>query len=290
MIAAPSLAAQQLSDWLQEAGWEPMDRLLADWSLAMSEGECLLKRLHASSQSAWAEWILESPHLPVPGSVFSANHRIDGPWKFITSATGEIRCRGDLPRETFVTDDSFNLITGKASSPLECWVEITTAIAKGSAASAKLGKPATEHLVQWLKEHGHVASADGPSARVTVPLAGTFREVAIDWQESGMVRLTTEIGRLENWPEPSVEAAEDFLHEANRRLRLVRIARPGEEKLFSMEACFCAPGPGVWLQSAVNAFCTGMALVVSPLAALRDPGVADMLLAGRSAKDEGGAR
>ena len=290
MIAAPPLAVKELSNRLREAGWQPMDRLPAHWSLATPEGECRLRKRHASSPSAWAEWILESPHLPVSASVFSANHRIDGPWKLITSGTGEIRFRGDMPREALVTEDSFNLITGKASSPLECWVETTTAIAKGLPTSAEFGKPAMEHLVQWLKEHGYVASTDGSSVRVTVPLAGTFREVAIDWQESGMVRLTTEIGRLENWPEPSVEAAVDFLHEANRRLRLVRIARPGEEKLFSMEACFCAPGPGVWLQSAVDAFCTGMALVVSPLAALRDPGVADMLLAGRSAKDEGGAR
>jgi hypothetical protein len=43
------------------------------------------------------------------------------------------------------------------------------------------------------------------------------------------------------------------------------------------------------LQSALEALCTGMALVVQPLASLRDPGVADMLLAGKSANKSGGA-
>jgi hypothetical protein len=149
-------------------------------------------------------------------------------------------------------------------------------------------KPSSQSVIDWLKEHGFVASADAEQVKVTVPLSGAFREVSIAWQENGLACLSAELGRLERWPESSILAADDFLQEANRRLRLARIAQVDEQQNYWMEVCFRAPGPGVWLQSALEALCTGMALVVQPLASLRDPGVADMLLAGKLAKKEGG--
>jgi hypothetical protein len=122
-------------------------------------------------------------------------------------------------------------------------------------------------------------------------LSGTFREVAVTWQDNGMAHLAAEIGRLEKWPEASMAAALAFLQEANQRLRLVRVSGAEEQKSCFLEVCFCAPGPGVWLQAALDALCTGMALAVQPLAALRDSGAADMHLAGMAASiRKGGVR
>ncbi len=291
MIAAQKSAVRTIPDCLLKCGWSPRGRLQNSFCLQTPQGEAVLERQPANAQSGWTEWILDSPHLPKPEpqGVFSANRQIEGPWKFVVTPAGEVICRGDFPREANVTDDAFDLAAGRTWSPLEFWAESATHIAQtGSSSLVDAPKPPAPALVHWLKEHGFVASADGEAVKVTVPLSGTFREVAVDWGQDGNVRLQAEIGRLAGWPESSRAAAEDFLEEANRRLRLVRVAQPGEEKVYCLEACFCAPGPGVWLQSALDALCTGMALLVQPLAALRDPGVADMLLAGSSAKRKGG--
>ncbi len=293
MIAAQKSPVRTLPDCLLECGWSQADRLQSAFRLTTPQGDAGLERNPASSHSSWSEWILKSPHLPQPNphEVFAANHHIDGPWKFVTMPAGEIHCRGDFPREANVTDDAFDLAAGRAWSPLQSWAEAATRIAQdGSTLSADYPKPEPETLVHWLKEQGYVASEDGEAVKVTVPLSGTFREIAVDWGDKGIAHLQAEIGRLSGWPDSSLAAAEDFLAEANRRLRLVRVTQPDEEKVFNLEACFRAPGPGVWLQSALDALCTGMAVLVQPLAALRDPGVADMLLAGRSAKRKGGVR
>ncbi len=290
MIAAQSSAPQKLSDWLSQFGWESTDHLQSEFQRPTPKGYAFLRKSPAASQSSWNQWSLESPMIPAPdrSGILRANHQLLGPWKFVATPDGEILCRGDVPRDVFLTDDSFDLATGQTSSPLECWAEATTAIAKGLELATSHSKPSPQNLIDWLKERGFVASADGDKVKVTVPLSGAFREVSIAWQENGLACLSAELGRLETWEESSILAADDFLQEANRRLRLARIARPDEQKTYSMEVCFRAQGPGVWLQSGVEALCTGMALVVQPLATLRDPGVADMLLAGKLAKNEGG--
>jgi hypothetical protein len=285
MIAAQTSAPRKLDDWLMHFGWQPADRLQSEFHLPTDKGIAILRISHTSSQSSWRAWSLKSAQVPFPdcNGIFSANRHLQGPWKFVNGSDGQIHCRGDVPREVLITDDAFDLATGQSTSPLESWAEATTAIATGIENKNPRPKPAPQSLVDWLKERGFVASVDGDKAKVTVPLSGAFREVAIVWQENGLANLSTEIGRLEKWPDSSLTAADSFLHEANRRLRLARITRPDEQKTYSMEVCFRAPGPGVWLQSALEALCTGMALVVQPLASLRDQSVADMLLAGKSA-------
>lgn len=291
MIAAQSNAPRKLTDWLVHFGWEPIERLQSEYHLPAPRSAAVLRKSYSSSQSSWQEWSLTTPEILTPdlGAIFAANRQLLGPWKFVTASDGQILCRGDIPSDVLVTDDSFDLATGQTSSPLECWAEATTALAKGSGISSQHPKPALQNLVDWLKEHGFVASADGNTVKVTVPLSGAFREITIDWQENGFAHLSAEMARLEKWEEPSARAAADLLHEANRRLRLARIGLIPETKTYSMEVCVRAPGPGAWLQSALEALCTGMALVYQPLAWLWDQSVADMLLAGRSANKSGGA-
>lgn len=285
MIAAQTAGPRKLDDWLLHFGWQAVDRLQSEYHLPTSNGIAVLRKSPASSQSAWKEWSLDSPEISNPDhhEIFSANRQLRGPWKFTSDNAGIVRLRGDVPRDVLMTDDAFDLATGQTTSPLECWAEATMAIAKGMDITNLQPKPAAQSLVDWLKERGFVASVDGDQAKVTVPLSGAFREVSVQWHENGLAKLSTEIGRLEKWPEPSMSAATDFLHEANRRLRLVRISQFDDQNVFSMEVGFRAPGPGVWLQSALESLCTGMALVVQPLASLRDQSVADMLLAGKSA-------
>jgi hypothetical protein len=290
MIAAQTSAPRKLDDWLLHFGWQAVDRLQSEFHLPVENGDAILPKNPASSQSAWKEWSLDGPEIPFPNpcEILAANRKLEGPWKFANDHEGKVHLRGDVPRDVLMTDDAFDLTTGQTTSPLECWAEAATAIAKGLEITTPQPKPAAQSLVDCLKERGFVASVDGDKAKVTVPLSGAFREVSVHWHENGFANLSAEIGRLEKWPEPSIIAAEDFLHQANRRLRLVRISQHGDQKVFSMEVCFRAPGPGVWLQAALEALCTGMALVVQPLASLRDQSVADMLLAGKSANKSGG--
>ncbi len=273
-----------LPEALAHCGWALGDRLQSAYTLETPFGQAVLKKNPTSGQGAWVEWILESPNLPLPHpkNVFAANGQLPGPWKFVVASDGSIVCRGDVPREVFVTDDAFDLATGRIWSPLACWAEAATLTAGGTIPEAKNSKPAPAELVAWLKEHGFVASADGDAVQVTVPLSGTFREVAVQWNDQGEVHLKTEIGRLNDWPTSSLQAADEFLHEANRRLRLVRVMRPEESFAVFMEVRFRAPGPGVWVQSALDGLCISTALVL-PLAAVRDARVAEMLLAGSSA-------
>lgn len=289
MIATQKTVPRTLPDWLRQRGWKENDRLQSWLTYQTDQGEAQLQRLPASSQSAWTAWSLESPPLAVPefDQLFAKNGELQAPWKFVADTEGQILCRGDVPQDVFVTDDSFDLATGRTWSPLQCWGEATTLLATGERPAFDHAKPNSASLVDWLKDKGYVASSDQESVRVTVPLSGTFREIVVDWQDGGLVHLSAELSQLNDWPEASQKAARDFLHEANRRLRLVRIAER-EPLAFSMEASFCAPGPGVWLQSVLDALCTGMALVVTPLASLRDSGVADMLLAGTMANRKGG--
>jgi len=291
MIATYQNKQLSFSEYLEKLGWEFRDRLQSAFRLDTNAGEAVLSRSPASSQSGWSGWCLESPHLPVcqRSDLFAANGGLPGPWKFVLASNGAIECRSDIPHDVLVTDDTIDLATGKTFSPMETWVESVTALAKGEAFELDAPKPNAGDVVTWLKERGFVASLENEAVRVTVPLTGSFREVAVDWQDGGGVHLSAELGRLADWEETSKKAASDFLHEANRRLKLVRIAEHAETLGLRMEARFCAPGPGVWLQSALEALCTGMALVVQPLASLRDPRVADMLLAGKKAK-EGGVR
>lgn len=290
MIAAQKTIPRTLPDWLRQIGWKESDRLQSLFTFHTPEGDALLKCLPGSSQSAWTVWSLQSPHVPTPDpdQIFAKNRELQGPWKFVADIEGQIRCRADVPRDVFVTDDSFDLATGQTWAPLQCWTEATTLLASGGSPTFEHAKPTPTSLVDWLKEKGFVASSDQESVRVTVPLSGTFREIAVNWQDGGLVHLSADLGRLSDWPEASRQAGMDFLQEANRRLRLVRIVEREDRLAFSMEASFCAPGPGVWLQSALDALCTGMALVVTPLASLRDSGVADMFLAGTTANRKGG--
>ena len=291
MIAAQKTQARTLADWLVQCGWQPRDRLRSVFTLDTDSGEAVLSRLPALSKSQWNSWTLESPFLPIPDlqELFAANREIQGPFKFTVTGEDEILCAGDVPREALVTEDSYDLGSGRSSSPIECWARSATALAKGETPALDHAKPTAESQVEWLKEHGYVASCDREAVKVTVPLTGTFREITVSFEDGRMVHLSAEIGRIKDWPAPSREAAVDFLGEANSRLRLIRIAEADEPFVYRMEARFCAPGPGVWLQAALDAFCTGMALVVQPLATLRDPGVADMLLAGKTARRKGGA-
>lgn len=290
MIATQTSAPRMLEDRLKHFGWQAVGRLPSEFHLPTETGSAVLRMSQASSQSAWKAWWLISPNIDLPHGheMFSANRDLHGPWKFVSDHAGEVHLRGDVPRDVLITDDAFDLATGQTSSPLECWAEATTAMAQGLEMSNPQPKPSSQSVVDWLKERGFVASVDADKAKVTVPLSGAFREVTVQWNENGLANLSAEVGRLEKWPESSITAALDFLHEANRRLRLARIVQAAESKTYAMEVCFRAPGPGVWLQSALEALCTGMALVVQPLASLRDQSVADMLLAGNSANKLGG--
>jgi len=290
MIAAPDTSLRSLPECLTHCGWQGTDRLNSQFRLETPAGDAWLKRFPSASQSDWTAWMMESPHRPVPDPehLLAANRELQGPWKFTTSIDGTPICRGDLPRDAFVTDDTFDLAKGRSWSPLECWAKTATALAQGNAPDPEYTKPGREQLTDWLKEAGYVASPDEDSVKVTVPLSGSFREITIHWQDGGMVHLWAEVGRLTDWPQASLTAAEDFLHEANRRLRLVRITELKEALVPVLETRLSVPGPGAWLQAALDALCTGVALVVQPLASLRDPGVADMLLAGKTAKSKEG--
>lgn len=291
MIAAQKTPLRTLDDWLRHFGWQPQGRLRSVFTLATSAGEAVLQKLAAASASQWTTWTLGSPNLPLPqpGQLFAANREIQGPFKFAHTQNGEIRCFGDIPRDAFVPEDTYEFESGQNRSPIQSWAKTATALARGESPPSDPAKPTEESLVEWLKEQGYVASSDHDCVKVTVPLTGTFREVTVRWDAGGMVHLSAEVGRLKDLSDSSREAAWNFLEEANSRIRLVRIAEADEPLVFQMEAKFRAPGPGAWMQAALGGLCTGMALVVGPLASLREPGVADMLLAGKTAKRKDGA-
>jgi len=271
---------------LENCGWRPFNADHTRFQLKTANGKAELKLVHHSSE--WQSWWLKTGKLGIPGThqVLHEQQILQGPGKFVIDGSGIILCRFDLPQEVIPAAGEYDLETGTTVTPLDLWCEIVTDIASGRTPVSPEPLPAAQ-IAGELEKQGWVTSVEADSVRITVPLVRVFRQVTVETRDPGVTWVSCELGNLTGWCDASCEAAMKFLNEANNRLQLVRFAHR-EDRLFAEVNLSVMRVPGVWLDTALEAVRTAIALTAKELVALRDPGLAELSLTESSVQHEGG--
>ena len=267
----PSSEAECLFGWRSDS---------ADGSLlsrGQGAGRATMKRL--AGTSGWRGWALDGPRTPAtkPSEIFAHNHQLAGPLKFVRNGSRSVICRADLPVEVLDAPAEFDVTTGRSSSPLIGWGEMISAISRGKTCETEHPLP-TDQIVADLERNGWVASVDGEAVQVTLTLPQMFHQVTIQRDRSSGTRLGCELVDLTGFSPLCRRAAIELAHAANDRLQLVRYATtgPAGQLLFAEVHLSNARIPGIWLEMALEAIGTAIALSARELAALRDSGLAEL--------------
>jgi len=181
--------------------------------------------------------------------------------------------------------DSLAAITRPAFSPLDTWVNDTTALA--SAMHPEIAPLDPESIAGALNEQGWVASVDGDCVRITMTFPNLFRQVFVSSDAESGNRIRTELVQVAGWPKRSYRAAMNFAREVNRRLHLARISMAGEPErpvLLAEVHLGSAPLPGPWLEIGLETIRAMISLSAKQLPALRDPKLAELAFTGTSSE------
>lgn len=273
------------STCLQYCGWKHVKG--DDLRLGIKTPSGIVTAFPQSLSSEWQTWSFTGIGRKQRGhhkTELLANQDLDGPFKVLRAATGELDYRADLPRDVIHAPAEMDFVSGTISSPLMSWAKFVTASVSGQPLADSSSTFTTDRiaaLVEKLTQQGWVASADGDDIKVTIPLPSKFCEVAIR-QRGQEVRVTSEAVDLRGFEEQSLSAVQLFAEEANARLQLLRFAYAGDEgrrERILMEVRTSATGLDGWLPSVLEVLRTAVQVCVRPMASLRDPSVAKLFLA-----------
>lgn len=270
---------------LENCGWRPSNADHTRFQLKTANGKAELKLVHLSS--GCQTWALKTGklELPLKHQLFHDQHIVQGPGKFVIDGAENILCRFDLPQEVISAEGEFDLGTRSTVTPLDLWCEVVTGIAWGRSPVSAATFP-EEKIAGELEKRGWVTSVEAGIVRITVPLVRVFRQVTVETREPGVTYVSCELVNLNGWCDTSCEAAMKFLTEANNRLQLVRFAHR-EDRFYAEVNLSVMRVPGVWLNTALEAVRTAIALTAKELVALRDSGLAELSLTEASVQHEG---
>jgi hypothetical protein len=207
------------------------------------------------------------------------NAALPGPCKFIRRPEGTVVCRADLPRAVLggeeIPDDE------AGSNPAAVWVAALTAMLGGEPVTAPALVAPPAEIAALLEANGWVVAAADGVVRISIALPGLFRQTVLDTRSPGATRCWCELVDLKDWPDVCRTAALALAGAANDRLVLTRFAlerRAEAEPLFAEINLASLPVPGAWLDVALEAMHTAIALTARELSALRDPELAQWAL------------
>jgi hypothetical protein len=273
--------SQQLQslDWIrhQETGC---------WTLDTPHGPARLVEL--TEQANWRHFELRGGALrfPPPRRLFAENYQLAGPVKY--RAIGrQVACLADVPRATSGWDG--HDVSMAHENPWQGWSRYITRLVRGEPVEAVdegLGAAIPlETALGELQSAGWSASMDGGRLLVHLQLPGAYRQVRIESTVGGTCLAVdlldyTGVSRL------SLRAMARVAQGANARIPLVRLAVDERNQPTVLRAevhLGRMPILGAWLSSAVDVLATAVALTARELEALRDPELAQVVLAAYAA-------
>ena len=268
-----------LDDNLREFDWHKCDD--ATWRRPTSSGCAELRVVRETA--AWRRFDISGGAitLPTPGRYLHVNGLLAGPIKYAVSARGDVRCRGDLPQAVENSDDHASLpglITAESHNVQ--WARAITQLSDGETPSP--GRSIDlDRLVEHLTQSGRSASRDGDRVLIHFHLPGAFGQIRFEHDPRVGPRLAADLLTLPGRRSHFQRAALRLASEANWRLPLVRFALGATQpSVLSCEVCFGnALIPSVWLTVALETVEAAMSLTLRELQALRDPALAQFLLA-----------
>jgi hypothetical protein len=277
-----------LEDALVECGWETDPHAPGCYRLQAKGSWARLQR--TSLRHGWVTLAGEVEQKAQSPLVLNAG--IPGPWKFVSLPDGSTRLRVDFPRllEAVPHDDSpftFSL-NHTFDRPAVCeWARDLTAWLAGSPKpDAATGPFSAADIAAELDRRGWPATAEGDQVRLTVALPRVFRDALLQRTETGGARLRATLADLTGATQLSPRAALSLALEANNRLCLVRfsaVGEPGSESLIAEVHLGRARIPGPLLDAALESLRTAVGLCARELAALQNPGLAQLVLAANAA-------
>jgi hypothetical protein len=268
-----------ISSVLPCLGWQEQGP--SQWRRHTALGAAGLSCLHASS--TWLRFTISGGYVTAPsaGRYLHHNGMLPAPVKFVRDRQGGVQCRVDVPQPALDTDD------GRPSNLSEGWeplnfqlVRAVTQLVDGCESSAGSAFD-PEQVVDQLTQLGRSASRDGQRALVHVGLPGAFGQIRCEQDARIGPRLAADLLTLEVGSTRLHRAAIRLAAEANRRLPLVRFAlTTTHPTVLYCEVCLGRVTiPGAWLTVALETMETAMTLTLRELQALRDPTLAQLLLA-----------
>jgi hypothetical protein len=136
-------------------------------------------------------------------------------------------------------------------------------------------------MLEEIKRLGWVGSVDEGQLNVHINTPGVFRKVRVE-SGTGGIRIVADLADLTGYSKPCLQAALRLAHEANARLPLVRMSTDDEHAPHVVRAEVswgAASIPGAWLSTALEVVEGAIALSAREMAALRDPELAQLVLA-----------
>lgn len=275
-------------------GWKQPAADPSRFILIGARGPLRLRRTQVNRD--WVRFSLDARHLKPEGqSALRANVALPGPWKLATTG-GVTRLRADFPRALqecgSAAGDWKVPAMRETACPVTDWVDDVSAYVIDGTNTVRQDEgevPSAADITAYLEKCGWAAAVDGDVTRVTITLPRLFRHVTVDHAAPVGPRFRVELADLSDWPESCRRAAFLMAGSANDRLPLVRFAVTGEgpsERLVAEVRPGRTPRlPGVWCDLALTALRSAVALCARELAALREPELAQLVLAGQPAQN-----
>lgn len=282
---------------LRQYGWKQAVNHHNRFVLLGRNGPMRMRRSHVDRN--WTFFTIGGRSVqPVGTTLLHANAGLPGPWKFVAGPFGAPLLRADFPRilEIDGADDCGDRpLFDRQPSPVEAWVnDLSDFMALGNSQRepAKESAATTAEIATYLEQRGWAAAADGDVTRVMVTLPNACRHILVEDAGRECPRIRAEMLDLAGWPAVCRRAAWELALTANTRLPLVRFSITGTDETEKLQAevrLGTAPRlPGVWLETAVESLRNAVAQCTRELAALREPELAHLVLAGQSAQQTKG--
>jgi hypothetical protein len=272
-------AALRLCGWREESD--------GSWAHPTTAG----RLLPLAEWAGWRHWQLTAPLLTAPRGrrCLHLNSDLVGPAKYVTRHQGSRSiCRVDAPHDwrsapvsSFSRDDIMTM-----DNPWHVWAQAVTACAMGARKNAIAGALPLSTIAEELKRDGWPASLDDGQLVVHVQLRGLFRQIYVQQLLDGGVIVRAKLIELSRLPAASLRAILHLALEANTRLPLVHMAIDASATppaLWAEVHLGSARVPGAWLMTAVEVVANAVTLTARELQALRDPELAQLVLAAQAA-------
>ncbi len=288
-MPATEQSDQTLESALANHGWRA-DSVGTQWSLATPRGKAGLTDM--GDRCGCHRWRLRGGAVGAParGTALQANHRLNGPCKFVEQAQGRPICRVDVPDEVAHGGPlGFNSTAGRGFSTtvpmFQSWAAALTQCAAGRTSDDAPAEIAPDELARELTRSGWSAQVEEDAVEVHIQLPGVFRKIHVQQQRASGAVVWTELAELEGLEPSSLEASLHLASEANTRLSLVRITHIPDARTAGLraEVHFGRVLIPAWLPTALEAVEATVALVARELQALRDPELAKLVLAAAAA-------
>lgn len=276
----------RLAAALEQCGWQPAEP--GRWHLRTGASQAIL--LFAAHRDPWRQFFLSGGAIPPtsPDRMLSDNAHLPGPAKFVLRDDRTPAVRLDISDAAATASSSAAYTLDHLSSEFAAenrWAQAITACVNGQPQpAAVITQP--HAIIAEIKHAGRTASLEEESIHVHLQLPGIYRKVTLEVGGDGEVNLTTVLVELTEYNDVARTAVMLMVRAANQRLPLVRFVHRESEQPPSIRAEVCfgrALIPGGWLRVSLQAIEHAIALTARELEALRDPALAELVLAAAAA-------